>query len=180
MSSDDYEEYDSDGPSDWSDEDDYSEDEQDSRKRRIYHVSGPSRKKQRDSGITGIYVLRNPRTGSCYVGKSNNVQNRLLQHQDATQERLVQERPLTTGSTGDLESWERNEVLTRMYRHGLDSVRGWRYTHRGSLTPEERLSARNDIMEKFDLCRRCGRNSHFADSCFARTPAEWCKNMPMG
>ncbi len=127
----------------------------------------------------GVYVLYNPTTNMRYVGKSNNVEARIEQHQQAEEGCLVREKPLTTGSAGDLESWERNEVLTRLYRHGMDSVRGWRYTRKDSLSMEERVSARNDIMEKFDLCRRCGRNNHFAVSCFAKTPAFWCQDIPM-
>lgn len=198
MSSDDYDEYDSEDSSKSCEKDDFNEyDSKDStgscedddsndesndhysHKRRYNQNSGPPKKFQKQSTGTGIYVLRNQQTGSCYVGKSNNMQNRIQQHRDGTHERLIQERPLTTGSTDDLESWERNEVLTRMYRYGMDSVRGWRYTRKDYLTSKERQSARNDIMEKFDLCRRCGRNSHFANSCYARSPAEWCKNVPM-
>jgi hypothetical protein len=129
-------------------------------------------------GGQGVYVLYNPTTRTRYVGKSNNVDSRIDQHQQA-EGCLVREKPVTTGSASDLESWERNEVLTRMYRHGMDSVRGWRYTSRGALTMEERVSARDDIMEKFDLCRRCGRNTHFADTCFAKSPAFWCQDIPM-
>ena len=128
----------------------------------------------------GAYVLRSRETNICYVGKSENVGQRIIQHQrENSRDVLNRESLLTTGSVDDLESWERNEVLTRMYREGMESVRGWRYTRRGRLTADEMISARNDIVEKFDLCRRCGRNSHFADRCFARSPAYWCKDIPM-
>ena len=128
----------------------------------------------------GVYVLRNSRTNKLYVGKSSNVDSRIRQHRNENgKDNLIRETLLTTGSTNDLESWERNEVLTRMYRNGMDTVRGWRYTSRGSLTQDDMISAKNDIVEKFDLCRRCGRNTHFADQCFARSPATWCKNTPM-
>jgi predicted GIY-YIG superfamily endonuclease len=128
----------------------------------------------------GVYVLRNIRTNMVYVGKSNNMDARVEQHrQENDGDVLRRESNLTMGSAEDLESLERNEVLTRMYRHGMESVRGWRYTSRGPLTADEKVSARNDIMEKFDLCRKCGRNNHFADNCCARTQADWCKHIPM-
>ena len=126
----------------------------------------------------GVYALRNAQTNVCYVGKSTNIENRVLQHQNENRpDVLRRESVLTQGSTNDLESWERNEVLTRMYREGMESVRGWRYTRRGPLTMDEKISARNDIIEKFDLCRRCGLDSHFADKCFARSTAYWCEDI---
>ena len=155
---------------------------------------GRKRKRQRDKDCNqkakkhqlsennsqGVYVLQNRHTNTVYVGKSENVEKRIHQHKQANQDHVLRrERTLTTGSGNDLESWERNEVLTRMYTEGMDNVRGWRYTRRGPLTTEEKSSARSDIMEKFDLCRRCGRNSHFANRCFAGTPAHWCKDVPM-
>ena len=128
----------------------------------------------------GVYVLRNTQTNVCYVGKSENIESRLLQHrEDNSTVILNRERTVTTGSVNDLESWERNEVLTRMYHQGMESVRGWRYTRKGPLTTEEKISVRNDIMEKFDLCRRCGHNNHFITKCFARSPANWCKDIPI-
>ena len=135
-------------------------------------------KSQHTGPTKGVYVLRNISTNTFYVGKSNDVDRRMEQHrQENDGNKLRQENNLTAGSAEDLESWERNEVLTRMYRHGMENVRGWRYTRRGPLTSDDKVSARNDIMEKFDLCRKCGRNNHFADKCFARTQADWCKDI---
>ena len=131
-----------------------------------------------NSPAPGVYVLRNARTNVCYVGKSANVPERIRQHRNSSNGDVLNRESLSTaGSVGDLESWERNEVLTRMFTEGMDSVRGWRFTSRGTLTLDEKHSAKNDIMEKFDLCRRCGRDSHFANSCFARSPAFWCREM---
>ncbi len=139
-----------------------------------------SQSPQKEQQTAGVYVLRSQNTDIYYVGKSNNVEKRILQHkhENGSNDVLVREKTLTVGAVHDLESWERNEVLTRMYQDGMDSVRGWRYTKRGPLSTEDRISARNDIMEKFDLCRRCGRNSHFANNCFARSSAFWCKDVP--
>jgi hypothetical protein len=158
------------------------------KRHRMQHSSN-SQRMQQDFRVSanhtkkpqsGVYVLNNPQTNVCYVGKSDNIENRILQHKEENKTTLlIREQTITTGTNNDLESWERNEVLTRMYRQGMESVRGWKYTRRGALTMEEKLSARNDIMEKFDLCRRCGHNNHFVDKCFARSPAFWCKDIPM-
>ena len=150
-------------------------------KKSMYPAVNQGRMPQHNNNQqAGVYALRNAQTNVCYVGKSTNIDNRVLQHRsENSPDVLSRESVLTQGSENDLESWERNEVLTRMYREGMESVRGWKYTRRGRLTMDEKVSARNDIMEKFDLCRRCGRNSHFADKCFARTSAVWCEDIPM-
>ena len=111
-------------------------------------------------------------TRQVYVGKTLNMERRMDEHAPSGC-RLIP--LLTRGSKSDLESWERNEVLTRMYLNGTESTRGWKYTRRGKLTRDEATAARDDIMEKFDLCRRCGRNNHFANRCFAQSAATWCR-----
>jgi predicted GIY-YIG superfamily endonuclease len=163
----------------------------DNQKRKCQKVMQPPATRVQASGSShfrhavnnhqaGVYVLRNTRTNVYYVGKSMNIETRLLQHrEDNGNDTLTREGTMTVGSVHDLESWERNEVLTRMYRNGMDGVRGWRYTDKGPLSMEDKISARNDIMEKFDLCRRCGHNNHFIDKCFARSPAFWCRDIPM-
>jgi hypothetical protein len=143
---------------------------------------GNSHKRRSQAGAhsqqAGVYVIRNTDTNVCYVGKSENIPVRINQHKQENRN-ISREGTITHGSVDDLESWERNEVLTRMYQTGMESVRGWRYTRKGPLTMDENISARNDIMEKFDLCRRCGHNNHFANKCFARSPAFWCNDIPM-
>jgi hypothetical protein len=145
----------------------------------VQYFTGSRAATYTDHNQAGVYVLKNTQTNVYYVGKSENIENRILQHRDINQAALNRETTITTGSKDDLESWERNEVLTRMYRFGMESVRGWRYTRKGELTTQEKTSARNDIMEKFDLCRRCGHNNHFANKCFAKSSAFWCKDIPL-
>jgi hypothetical protein len=180
----------SDGSSEDDDSDVSDSQEETGRYKRKGKFKNPKKKYQRSYSKgssyntnrqqAGVYVLKNTSTNVIYVGKSENISNRIQQHMEENRPAIMtQERTLTNGSVADLESWERNEVLTRMYSDGMESVRGWRYTRRGALTKEEMISAKNDIVEKFDLCRRCGHNTHFADKCFARTPASWCREIPM-
>ena len=175
--------YDSDSSSGSEDDiSDFDDDEDDNKgftakRKRASRSTYMQKRPRRDS--PGVYALRNTRTGICYVGKSNNVPNRILQHRSENRPDVLNRESLsTTGSVNDLESWERNEVLTRMFTEGMDSVRGWRYTSRGQLTMDDKNAARDDIVEKFDLCRRCGRDGHFVSSCFARSPAFWCRELP--
>jgi len=133
-------------------------------------------KRQTYVGNSGVYVLRDE-AGRMYVGKSGNIQQRIQQHLAGEGTRFLTGNikrlpPYQKGDAGDMESWERNETLARMYRHGIDKVRGWMFT--GTLlTKTEEEDAFKQICEKFDLCRRCGRNTHFAEKCFATTRADW-------
>lgn len=125
---------------------------------------------------TGVYVLGDE-GGRMYVGKSQDVERRIEQHRsgEGTQFLHGRLRRLVVGEAGterDLESWERNETLARMYRHGVGKVRGWMFTS-ARLSAEQEELAFGQICEKYDLCRQCGRNTHFADKCFARSRAFW-------
>jgi len=135
---------------------------------------------------SGVYALQtlSGDAPSFYVGKSNNIAKRMQDHRDGMGTPYlagcdVARVPLCTeGSSDDLESWERNETLQRMLVFGIDNVRGWMFTTR-NLQPEERRIAFAQICEKNDLCRRCGRNSHFVSECFAKSTAPWANGLPL-
>ncbi len=132
---------------------------------------------------SGVYVLRTT-AGMYYVGKSNDIDARIQEHRSGSGASCIggssfQEvtRLLTSGSSSDLESWEGNETLQRMRTHGIENVRGWMFTDT-RLSVESCHEAFRQICEKFDLCRRCGRSSHFADKRFARSVDSWAGNIP--
>jgi predicted GIY-YIG superfamily endonuclease len=137
--------------------------------------------------ISGIYVLENLSGGTprFYVGKSNNIIQRVNAHMSGqggvgylSGRNLRHVSLISNGSLRDLESWERNETLERMYRFGINNVRGWMFTDL-ELSDEDHETAFNQICEKRDLCRRCGRNSHFQGNCYARSTAEWSGGMEL-
>ena len=129
----------------------------------------------------GIYVLENE-SGYFYVGKSNDISNRVEQHKTGngalfvdTMGKFKRINPITSGSGDDMESWERNETLHRMWTHGIDQVCGWMFTTQ-YLSDEQKSDAFKQICEKFDLCRKCGRSSHFASECFAKSKDSWASS----
>ena len=143
-------------------------------------LSGPVKRQKMDDNTgtngAGIYVLGDEK-GRMYVGKSQDVTNRIEQHLrgEGTQFLQGKVRKLgvtQAGSSIDLESWERNETLALMYKYGVGNVRGWMFTSI-NLSKEQQEQAFGQICEKYDLCRKCGRNSHFVDKCFARGRANW-------
>ncbi len=71
-----------------------------------------------------------------------------------------------------MEAWERDEVLTRMHQFGIDNVRGWMYTFK-NMPIEQKTSAFDQVCERFDFCRKCGRNGHFIRDCGSMTTDVW-------
>jgi hypothetical protein len=132
----------------------------------------------------GIYVLRvdNRPRPFFYVGKAENIEKRIEQHQNGTGaycitgEPFTRVEPVTKGSTENLGSWERDEVLARMYEFGIDNVRGWMYTLK-TMPLEQKLSAFDQICESYDLCRECGRGTHFIRECGAVSTDRWTGGM---
>ncbi len=134
----------------------------------------------------GVYVLQMRGDSLQYVGKSNDIDSRIQDHRegfgalclpkDVIGMDMVEVAPITSGCTNDTESWERNETLTRMKLFGISNVRGWMFTS-SMLSEDDKRCAFRQICEKFDLCRRCGRASHFAEKCFATSADVWANDM---
>jgi hypothetical protein len=115
----------------------------------------------------GVYVLELEQ-GRYYVGKSHCVEERLRQHAEgagaACAKGYLRRVPPLTPRADDFEAWERAETLARMRRHGIGRVRGWMYTA-PELGDAMREHAYQQVCERFDLCRRCGREGHFVSDC---------------
>jgi len=134
----------------------------------------------------GIYVLKfnDGVKPTFYVGKSKDISLRMQQHASGEGAGCVSGRsftevkPITSGTPGDMESWERSETLERMYQFGIDTTRGWKYVF-AVMPLSQKLSAFDDVCERFDLCRRCGRGSHFVRECEALTTDRWAGGLEL-
>ena len=138
-------------------------------------------KKKKDSSkpaLAGVYALIDT-SGRVYVGKSANIPKRLDMHMTGSGTTFLDPGMsvtplLTRGKTDDLETWERNETLMQMHKRGISNVRGWKYVTQ-TLTQAERKEAFDQVCEKLDLCRKCGRKGHFQYKCEFDTPALWAQ-----
>jgi hypothetical protein len=148
----------------------------------LLNSTGKRHKKSRE----GIYVLKfnDGAKPTFYVGKSKDIDTRVQQHASGEGAGCVSGRsftevkPITSGTSADMESWERSEVLELMYQFGIDAVRGWKYVFSG-MPLSQKLSAFDDVCERFDLCRRCGRGSHFVRECEALTTDRWTHGLEL-
>ena len=131
----------------------------------------------------GVYVLK-LEDGTYYVGESTQIDVRIAQHQSGTGASFtvdtganaVRVDPLTSGQVTDMEAWERAETLERMYKYGINNVRGWMYVT-PVLSPQQRDEAFQQICSRKKLCSTCGRSSHFSAQCFANGKAGWLSNL---
>ena len=124
--------------------------------------------------------MKDLQSGIFYVGKSYNISRRIEDHRNGDGARciaggsIIELQATTAGSVSDMESWERNETLELMKTHGITQVRGWMFTSI-NLTDDDIEAAFRQICEKYDLCRRCGQASHFAEDCRSTSKAVWAK-----
>ena len=127
-----------------------------------------------------VYVLRLSTQGFYYVGSTANLAKRLAQHEKNAKGFVAlcggaigQEDPLTPPLLNNAFDHEMRETLARMVKHGFDNVRGWEFTNPAPLCADERCMIRTLITGLDGLCRRCGRQGHYASACTTSTKAAW-------
>ena len=130
---------------------------------------------------SGVYVLE-ASNGTFYVGSSHNITKRIEQHKAGFGSKCTRMRgltyksvlPLTRGSTAEMLDWERKETLERMYKHGINKVRGWIFAKSpAKLSPEDTRTAWREICSGKDLCYKCGSKGHFSTECRSDSKPSW-------
>ena len=121
---------------------------------------------------TNIYVLR-LEGGRYYVGKSENVLERYQRHLDGKGAVWTKKyAPIALEKTISNVSVFEEDKITKEYmaKYGIDNVRGGSYVE--TELSQFHLDALNmEIWAAKGCCTRCGRGSHFAKDCYAKTDA---------
>ena len=133
---------------------------------------------------SGVYTLQ-LNTDKYYVGKSENVEERINQHKTLSENsaKFVKDNngvktqiELLTSDMEDLNLWEQQETIAQMLDKGFNNVRGWEFTSSNPLTYEECVSIKTLLFGSGDLCRKCGNPDHFVSNC-NQTKADWLINL---
>lgn len=151
------------------------------RRRTARITSASSSSSSSSSRESGVYVLVLD-NGYRYVGKSSNIAKRVQEHLSGVcgsawcKKWGLSEVQLDTPLTPPLQNlalWEQHETLMQMYTHGFHCVRGWEFTSCSSLSSVQRKTIHTLLCGAHDWCRKCGRDSHMAANCYAKSQADW-------
>lgn len=120
-----------------------------------------------------IYILKLINS-KYYVGKTHNIENRYEQHVNGTGSAWTKKyKPLSIikriKSTSQFD--EDKYVKEYMSKYGIENVRGGTYTSI-ELDDISLLQLQKELWHSKNLCTRCGRNSHFAKNCYAKTDVD--------
>jgi predicted GIY-YIG superfamily endonuclease len=117
---------------------------------------------------TNIYIL-NLENGKYYIGKSNNIANRVQQHIEGDGSVWTRKyKPISVKQIlQNVSPFEEDKhVKEYMAKYGIDNVRGGSYVSE-YLTHEEYSLLQKEIWGAKDCCTVCGRSGHFAKDCYA-------------
>ena len=118
---------------------------------------------------TNIYILRLDQ-GKYYVGKSDRVDKRLLDHVSGsgaawtTKYKPVQLEQVIRGASPFEEDRYTKEYMAK---HGIDNVRGGSYITE-TLSEAQRSALESELRTATNACYRCGRTGHYVGACYAK------------
>jgi cellular nucleic acid-binding protein len=123
---------------------------------------------------TNVYALK-LEGGKYYIGKSDNLDQRLASHFSGSGAAWTREhQPLKVMEIRNDVSRFEEDKMTKEYmeKYGIDNVRGGAYTQI-DLTEGSRESLQREIRGTTDVCFKCNRPGHWASQCYARTVEVW-------
>ena len=125
---------------------------------------------------TNIYILK-LQNGKYYVGKTNNIEQRIKQHKNGnatswtTKHKFISvEKIIPDANIFD------EDKYTKIYmdKYGIDNVRGGSYVSE-QLDDIQKYSLQKEFWGAKNLCTKCGRSTHFIKNCYAKTDINGCK-----
>lgn len=123
---------------------------------------------------TNVYALKLA-DGKYYVGKSDNIDQRLGSHFSGDGSAWTRKHtPVKVMEVRENVSRFEEDKMTKEYmeKYGIDNVRGGAYTQ-VELPDEFRESLQREIRGTTDVCFKCNRTGHWASQCYARTVEVW-------
>lgn len=119
---------------------------------------------------TNIYVLKLEHN-KYYIGRSNIPENRIIQHftnNGSTYTKIY--KPIAIKKIFNNCDMYDEDKYTKIYmnKYGIDNVRGGSYTQQ-YLSSNTRAILEKEMRTANNECFRCGRYSHFANNCYAKT-----------
>ncbi len=117
---------------------------------------------------TNIYILKLT-DNKYYVGKTKDVNKRFQEHLSGSGSNWTQlYKPLEILKIiRNISPFEEDkQVKELMSIYGIDNVRGGSYS-KIQLSQEEKQTLQKEIWGAYDLCIRCGYDSHFVKDCYA-------------
>lgn len=125
------------------------------------------------SQLTNIYVLK-LKNNKIYVGQSNNVNQRIKQHERGEGSVWTQKhKPVEVVEVRKNVSAFDEDKITKEYmaKYGVENVRGGSYSQ-VRLTDEQEEIVTREIDTATGACFRCGEKGHFANLCDAESCSE--------
>lgn len=119
--------------------------------------------------MTTIYILKLV-LNKYYIGRTNNIENRLIQHKNGSASAWTKKYTMISviQTIPNISIYDEDRYTKEyMYLYGIDNVRGGSYV-KINLDYEQITSINKELWNAHNLCTRCGRNTHFVSTCYAK------------